>query len=161
MEQEATRDNIWLFAAAVEHLGYRRNISTGRMIPLPPNADVSVATYRDRDTGRSICVWPVTTDDQAEELGTLADRHGFTFVQYGRPRPREDAQARADTARTPLQIDADQHAGRLRALATEAANNAAVAAARGDDKTAHMHHDDAQALSYGAACVEAQSRRRA
>jgi hypothetical protein len=59
-----------------------------------------------------------------------------------------------------LQTDADAKAGRLRALATEAANNAAAAAQRGDDKTAHMYHDDAEALSHGAAALEAKVRKR-
>jgi hypothetical protein len=82
-----------------------------------------------------------------------------TSTYLNRPR-RTVAQAIVDTGRTPLQIDADAKAGRLRALATEAANNAAACAARGDVKTAHMYHDDAEALSHGAAALEAKVRRR-
>ena len=92
MQHEAARDDVQLFANAVEHLGFRRNVSTGRTIPLPPDADNTVATYKHRDTGRLVCVWPVMIEEQAAELGTLADRHGFTFVQFGRPQPREDAE---------------------------------------------------------------------
>ncbi|MDZ7711733.1 MAG: hypothetical protein U5L06_00770 [Rhodovibrio sp.] len=186
MQQEATRDDVQLFAQAVKHLGYRRNVSTGRTVPLPPNADDTVATYKHRDTGRRVCVWPVTTDEQVARVGAVADCHGFTFVQFGRPEVRKDGlhphyndrcaaghfkqpgdicriciaatQARADAGRTPLQVDADAKPARLRTLALEAANNAAAAITR---DAAHMYHEDAEALSYGAACVEAQSRRRA
>jgi hypothetical protein len=82
-----------------------------------------------------------------------------TSTDLNRPR-RTVAQTIADTGRTPLQADTDAKAGRLRALATEAANNAAACAARGDVKTADMYHDDAEALSHGAAALESKVRRR-
>jgi hypothetical protein len=166
------RNDIRQFADAVRWLGYSRNIGTGKVMPLPPNPDGTVARYRHVESGRGVCVWPIQTIGDANEVGEIAAKHGFKLIGYGRPQPaqatspylnrprRTLAQAIADTGRTPLQTDADAKAGRLRALATEAANNAAAAAQRGDDKTAHMYHDDAEALSHGAAALEAKVRKR-
>ena len=156
MEQELTRDDVLLFANAVQSLGFSRNISlTTHLVNTPPHQPCAI--YKHNATGRRVVVWPISNDEDAHTVGALADRHGFTFVQYGRPQPVRAAPTSAN--RTPLQADADNDAGRLRALATEAANNSATAAARGDDKTAHMYHDDAEALAYGAACITARARR--
>jgi len=169
MEKEAVRDTVHSFADAVSALGYSRSIGTGKVVPLPSNPDDTVATYKHPDTGQRVCVWPIWTTDDANAVGDIAAKYGLRFVQFGRPMPKQATrtyrprrtvgQAMHDTGRAPLQADADHKAGRLRALATEAANNAAAYAARGDDKTAHMYHDDAEALSYGAACIESRARR--
>lgn len=172
MEKEAELTPIaaWDFADAVSALGYSRNIGTGKVVPLPPDADDTVATYKDTN-GRLVCVWPIRTTDDANAVGDIATKHGLRFVQLGRPTPKQAtsnylnrprrtvACAIADTGRAPLQADADHKAGRLRALATEAANNAAACAVRGDDKNADMYQDDAEALFYGAACIESRARR--
>ena len=88
MVQEETRDNVWLFANAVESLGFKRNVATGRVAALPSNADNTVATYKHEQTGRRVCVWPIENDQDAHTVGAVADRHGLRFVQYGRPQPR-------------------------------------------------------------------------
>lgn len=82
------RDEIWLFANAVQSLGYSRNIGTGKVVPLPPDADDTVARYKHAKTGRTVCVWPVRDDDDANQVGAIADRHGFMLMGYGRPAPR-------------------------------------------------------------------------
>jgi hypothetical protein len=166
-EAQITCNDVQQFADAVSWHGYSRNIGTGKVVPLPPDADYTVARYKHEKTGRTVCVWPVASYANEATLNVLAERHGLKLMGYGRPQPAQATspylnrpQRTAASPTTPLQIDTDAKAGRLRALATEAANNAAVCAARGDDRTAHMYHDDAEALSHGAAALEAKVRRR-
>jgi hypothetical protein len=95
MQKEAVRNDVRLFANAVHSLGYSRNVGTGKVVPLPPDADDTVATYKHAATGRKVCVWPIDNVDDATEVGVIADRHGFRFVQFGRPQPKTDATTEA------------------------------------------------------------------
>jgi hypothetical protein len=88
MQKEAVRNDVQLFANAVRSLGYRLNIGTGKVVPLPPDADDTVARYKHAKTGRSVCVWPVRDDDDANQVGVIADRHGFMLMGYGRLAPK-------------------------------------------------------------------------
>jgi hypothetical protein len=90
MEQDAVRNDVQLFANAVHSLGYSRNIGTGKVVPLPPDADDAVARYKHAKTGRSVCVWPVRDDDDANQVGAIADRHGFMLMGYGRLAPKAE-----------------------------------------------------------------------
>jgi len=90
-DSEDTQHPIWQFASAVQALGYSRNIGTGKVVPLPPNTDDTVATYKHVETGRRVCVWPIRTTEDANAVGDKAAEHGFKFVQLGRPMPAGDA----------------------------------------------------------------------
>jgi hypothetical protein len=90
-----TGREIHLFACAVQSLGYRVNIGTGKVVPLPPDADETVARYRHDPTGRTVCVWQVCTEQAAHQVGVIADRHGLRLMGYGRPAPAGEPQGSA------------------------------------------------------------------